>query len=195
MRKKEFRLRESENIREGDVIKNLEKQMRGGDNQSKSEAIFMKQLILLPEGTSIEESFNLIINPISKQDIKPKKQTRKKNYIDELPVKELRDCLRKNQLQYNLGQQELQTILRKFTKETKERSKKEIEYNEMDLLQSVTENVRVESYIKKISYYCDKLIDHLHIKDSEVLQPTDKEVIIEKLDLLQSHLDHYRKTL
>ncbi|WP_087974844.1 hypothetical protein [Oceanobacillus rekensis] len=157
-------------------------------NQSNSEAFHLGKLIILPADKGIENPSNIKIVSGRKTKI---------DHITKLQNDKLMDSMKELKKKNDLKQGQIEKIVRQVNRFQKDNShekseiEKVIKYMENCTQEGVDEK-QVEKYINDIEKNCDRLKNSLIIENPEILTDQNKEEVINKIEVLLSHIDDFK---
>lgn len=158
---------------------------------SESEAVYFDDFIYLPEKQEI-------INP-SHVKIQPVKKTRI-DYIAKLENPELMAELEKLQKENDLKQGDLDKITKRINKLKKEL---DLQNNSVEKLKiemkkytgQVVNEKHIQKYVNNIKKNCNDLANCLFLENPEVLSSETKKELVNKINVVQTHIDDFGKQM
>ncbi|GGK02429.1 hypothetical protein GCM10007063_25930 [Lentibacillus kapialis] len=158
---------------------------------SDSEAVYFDNLICLPEKQELADPSHVKIQSSKKTRI---------DHIAKLKNPELITALEELQKKYDLQQGDLAKISKWTNKIKKEYNNVQNRVNELKIemekytLQMVDEK-QIQKYVKSIERNCNNLVDCLALENPEVLSNETRKELVNKINVLQTHIDDFIKQM
>lgn len=158
---------------------------------SDSEAVYFGNLIYLPDKQEITSPTHVKIQPVKKNRI---------DHIAKLKNPELITALESLQNKYHLQQGDLAKITKMINKLKKEyddvqNSVEKLKTEMEKYTKQVVNEKQIQKYVSNIERNCNNLVNCLFLDNPEVLSNETRKELVNKINVLQTHIDDFRKQM